>query len=119
MKKTILTFVIVLITINSFSQKRATVSNDTLYYGEQKVFVGDTLQIGYGSGSNKVFEFIEVGVGLGSTVKAPSSYSKFSVRVVKIYKQFGKYYFKTKDYRGNNLIIDVEGAIDNRELIVE
>ena len=120
--KNLLSLTAVLIALNCFSQKRATLKNDTLFYNDHKFHVGDTLRFGYGSNPDKSFSFVIIGLGLGDQANAASGWSKTEVIIDKIYKEGSKFYLKVKGEARRdrkNFYVDVEGAIDNKELLLE
>ena len=106
-------------TYSCFAQ-HASIENDTLTYNLHKYCVGDTVHLAYGSSGNKGFEFVQTGsvvLGLRSLDKR---FSKADVVVDKVFKQRGKYYLRGKQIGGPalgfNIFIDVEGAVDNKEM---
>lgn len=117
-----LSLIAIFITLNRFSQKKAILKSDTLFYNDHKFHVGDTLRFGYGSNPDKSFSFVIIGLGLGDQTNAASGWSKTEVIVDKIYKQGSKFYLKVKGdakRERKNFYVDVEGAIDNKELLLE
>lgn len=106
----------------SSAQDRATLKQDTIYYQGEKFYVGKTVRIGYGSNNNKSFAFIAQGVGAIGFNPMLASYSKYDAIIDKVYVMRKKAYFRAKmDGAGaaNNIVVDVEGAIDNKELFPE
>jgi len=89
-------------------------------YSGKKYCVGDTVHLGYGSGSNKNFVFIQTGSAMLGLSPLEQRYSKADVVINKVYKQMGKYYMRGKQLEGHilgyNVFIEVEGAVDNKEL---
>ena|ERR1700675_3860897 len=120
--KKILLYCHLLISINCLGQQRATLNNDTLYYSNHKFHSGDTLQLGYGSSSDKNFAFIYMGTGIGGVSKVESTWAKSFFVVDKIDKRSGKYFLRGKIIEAKlgpmKLFVDVEGAIDNKELFL-
>jgi hypothetical protein len=96
--------------------QKAILAGDTIFYNGSKFYQGQEIQLGYGSLPNKNFGFVLIGAGLNSAVHAPANWSKTAIVVNKIYMQYDKCYFKAKGERNNNFIVDVEGAIDNKEI---
>ena len=121
-KKILLAFM--LIPFISKAQHAALV-NDTITYNNFKIAVGDTLHLGYGSDSKKDFVFVQIGSGMSGLSKLDANYSRQDVVINKVYKQTGKIYArgvmvanKALNMMGaGKIFIDVEGAIDNKELI--
>lgn len=112
---------ILLITIsNSLFAQSATLSNDTAKYQNKSFAVGDTLYLGYGSSENKGFSYIQIGSGLGGVQDLQKAWSKSTAVIDKIYINRKKVYLRAKFIDnlafGNKLFIDLEGAIDNKEL---
>lgn len=108
------------IKITKVSAQSATLNGDTLTYGTNKYYSGKTIQIWYGSKSNKGFEFITLGNVL-NMMELPIRDSKHYVILTRINKIHGKYFIigKLQDvgalepYR---ISIDIEGAVDNKEI---
>jgi hypothetical protein len=112
MKKYIILFTIVGFTFNGFAQDKAILKGDTAYYKGEKYFEGKIINIGYGSASDKTFAFIRFG-----PVNAPTIFSK-TQGIVKGFKNVvaSKPYLKVKIDK-SNVVVDLEGAIDNKELL--
>lgn len=113
--------IILLIAGSKVLAQKATISGDTAYYMSKAYYVGDTVQLGYGSGNNKIFAFVEIGSGMGGFKPLASKFSKGTVLIEKVNKSGGKITIKGKyldaDLTGlNKILIDLEGAIDNKEL---
>lgn len=124
MKKiTLIVFLFVAITANA---QHAKIENDTAYYGNSKFAKGDTVHLGYGSDSKKDFVFVLIGSGMTGLTPLQSSWAKKDVQIDKIYKSMGKIFLRgimldAKGLRalgGNKIFIDIEGSIDNKELII-
>src|SRR5687767_2606671 len=103
------------------SAQRPTMTKDTLYYGINKYYEGKQVQLLYGSGDNKNFAFVYYGTGLSGVNQLGSGFSKNTLSVDKIYKAGGKFYIRGKLSEqgvqlGNKVFIDIEGAIDNKEI---
>jgi hypothetical protein len=58
-----LIIMIILFTTTSIFAQKPKFENDTITYSKSKIFVGDTLHLGYGSSNNKDFAFIYIGSG--------------------------------------------------------
>jgi hypothetical protein len=101
--------------------------NDTITYNNFKITVGDTLHLAYGSDNKKDFVFIQMGSAMAGVSKLQSNYSKSDVVIKDVYKQMGKVYAKGSipENKALNMMgagkvfIEVEGAIDNKELITD
>lgn len=112
--------VITLLFLWTNSDAQSKIVEDTLFYSDRKFVVGDTLQLWYGSAANKDFAFVYIGSGLSGVNLAPAAWSKSMVKIDKVYKTQGKYYARGKvldaALLGSKLFIDIEGAVDNKEL---
>ena len=61
-----------------------------------------------------------MGAGLGMKGYAIAGYSKADCRIINVKSGgAGKYYIKAKYMGGGNVTIDLEGAVDNKEIIVQ
>jgi len=122
MKKIILISAIGFFATHSFAQSLVTIDNDTLFYKDKKVAVGDTVTFGYGSAANKDFVFILFGNGLAGTTPLPAIFNKLTAVVDKVYKApIGKFIFRAKPMKrmgGMKIFVDLEAAVDNKELIL-
>ena len=85
--------------------------------------VGDTINLGYGSQANKNFAFIQIGSMMTGVTDLDKGWSKAEAIIDKIYKKGKTVFFRAKlidktvnAIGGNKLFIDLEGAIDNKEL---
>lgn len=112
--------VLVGISYLSYGQEKPLVKGDTLQYGGVKFYKGAILKLGYGTGANKDFAFINQGAGMAMTSNLlPATYSKREVEVKRFFKSQGKMYAIAKPTGDPfGMTIDVEGAIDNKEIIV-
>ena len=114
----------VLFSINSFGQKTR-MSNDTIYLDTLKFYKGQTIKLLYGTTDRKEFAFVSMGSGLGGTFPMPSNWSNTRVQIDKIYKASNKYFVRAKlldtvhSMGGMKAFIDVEGAIDFKEVAVD
>jgi hypothetical protein len=114
--------ILLLLPCAAFSQK-AKIINDTLNYKERRIAVGDTLNIGYGSGESGKFVFITMGSGIGGSAALESQFAKSQVKIDKIYKNSSGIWVRGKVLEsnvnrlgGNKVFIEPEGAIDKREI---
>ena len=122
MKKLFLSLLL-FVSYNSFSQS-AKIIEDTVFYLEHKFVVGDSVQLWYGSKQDKTFAFVSIGSGLAGGSKATANWSKTYMKIDKVYKVSGKCYLRGKILGsgmmlGNKFFVDIEGAVDNKELKFE
>lgn len=103
--------------------QRATLENDTISYLGKKYAAGDTVYLAYGSNPNKSFAFVKQGSGMAGFTALEAKRSKGAVLIDKVVKQQGKCTLRGKyldvDIAGggvNKIFIDIEGAIDNKEM---
>lgn len=106
--------------LTAFSQ-RATFKNDTLTYKDRKFVVGDTVNLGYGSGENGRFVFVSTGSGIGGTTPAEAANSKSVLVIDKIYKNSSGLWVRAKIIEGPKglskaFINSIEGAVDKKEI---
>ena len=113
-----LLLILLLLSGKAFSQ--STFVNDTLTYNNKNYVVGDTVHLWYGSANNKSFAFAYSGNGMTGISLLPATYSKADVVIDKIIKRSNKYWIKGKNVGGLNfgmkIFIDLEGAVDNKEI---
>lgn len=128
--KKITLFITLIISLNGFAQKATMADNVATYLGKQYK-VGDTVHLWYGSGTNKLFSFINYGKAI-SGVSLPGLYhhadqnwSKADVEIEKIYKTSGVIWLRCKpidkglsvgSILGSKIFINLEGAVDNKEI---
>lgn len=103
-----------LIVSNSFSQDKAAFKNDTLYYKSKKIYINQSIQLAYGSKSNKHFAFVYAGSGIAAAMCTPY-WSKQTMIVNKIYEQKGIYWVRGT-IGSKRIEFVAEGAIDNSEI---
>ena len=123
MKKLFLTLVITLIIGVTYGQ-RAKIENDTAYYGAIKYYEGLEVQLLYGSDNKKDFVFVKMGSSMTGFRPVESKWAKYVVKIDKIMKQQGKVIARgvvqdagsLNAIGGNKVFIDIEGAIDNKEI---
>jgi hypothetical protein len=123
MKKIILFFLAVAMTTISYSQE-IKISNDTLYYGKLKFFKGQKLKLGYGSTGTKDFAFIKVGNLLKTGIRqVKADNAKTGIIITSVYKADAGYMIKANTIEGlkyeEEYFIYAEGAVDNKELLIE
>ncbi|MFN7329390.1 MAG: hypothetical protein ACK5UP_07785, partial [Bacteroidota bacterium] len=104
---------------SSFAQ-RAMVKNDTAYYDNQKFYKGQRISLTYGSSADKSFAFMFFGNGFSGLSKVAPTAAKLDAVVDKVMMRGKvKCYLRAKldggAMLGNRLIIDLEGAWDNKE----
>lgn len=112
----VLQLLFLLIAINSNGQDKPVFENDTLSYKDQKFYVGQEVKLSYGSTSNKDFAFVYSGSGMSGVTPAPANFAKSTGKIDKVYKQQGKYFFRAKVEGSGKIFVDIEGAVDNKEL---
>ena len=123
MKKLLFSIGLLLIAFSIKAQK-ATIQNDTARYNGRTFVVNDTITLGYGSKENKDFAFIQIGSGLSGVRYLQAQWAKNYAVIDKIYKGMGqsiiiraKLVDKTVNLLGGNkLFINMEAAIDNKEI---
>lgn len=116
--------IILLLVCGSVSAQKATATKDTAYYKDFKYTKGDTLLIGYGSKSNKEFAFIQMGSLMAGLEDLQKHFSKTEAVIDKITVSNKKVTIRAKStdktvgaLGGNKVFIDIEGAVDNGEII--
>ena len=110
--------------VNSYGQDKAIVDKDTARYQGRTFAVKDTIQLMYGSGIDKDFVFV-----LSPGAIVTSAQSKKILIIDKVFTARksgagivkGKTYLLTSDngkllFGGQRILIDLEGAIDNKEI---
>jgi len=119
-------FLIALILIPAFSFGQSKVENDTLYYLSYKFAKGDTIQLSYGSNPKKDFAFVFMGSGMSGVTPLETKWAKSFVVADKVYSVQGKSWIRGKVTNSsvnligsNKVFIDIEGAIDFKELKLE
>lgn len=130
MKKIIL-FITLLFSVGVFAQK-ASFNENTVSYLGITYKIGSVVHLGYGSGSNKDFAFINYGTSVGGInvpglyKKAKVNWSKSEVEIDKIEKKSGGVWLRCKpmdknktigSMLGGKIYINLEGAVDNKEII--
>jgi len=106
------------------AQARAEMKADTVYYQGAKIYRGGKVDLWYGSKQNKDFAFVFMGSGLQGLTPLAAGWSKQSVLIDKVYKSFGKLFCRgvlvdapeVRAMGGNKIFIDIEGAMDNKEI---
>jgi hypothetical protein len=106
------------------AQARPEFKYDTARYAGQAFYVGATVDLWYGSANDKTFAFVFMGSGMQGWEPLQATFSKHRVMVDKVYKMQGKVFARgilvdAPDIRalgGNKVLLDIEGAIDNKEL---
>jgi hypothetical protein len=126
MKKSLLFIGFIFISNCINAQIHAKLENDTIYYSKSKIYVGDTIYLGYGSAENKIFDYIKYGPTSMTVTWNPleSKYHKQPIVINKVYKSQGKFMargelYELKTMGMMKLFIDVVGAIDFKELMEE
>ena len=83
---------------------------------------GQEVQLFYGSGADKNFKFVElINFDLSHHPKMQASYSKQKFTIDYVYLKDGKCTIRGSapwsDDKENFVVVDVEGAIDNKEIV--
>lgn len=118
---------LLMISLSSIGQnERPVLQNDTIYYGNFKFYYGGLVHLMKGSKENA--DFAHVFIGSDKTSKSPlsGSWKNMSVLVEDVYKKSGKYFVKGDLYKGremiglagNKVIVDVEHALDEKEITI-
>jgi hypothetical protein len=113
--------ILVMFVLGSFycNAQRPVSKNDTLTYGGSSFYVGQKVQLWYGSGQNKDFAFVFMQL---KPLKASYSKNTAIIDDIKLGKNSGgKWvaYAKLENLSWlfeKNIAIDIEGAVDNNEL---
>ncbi|MCA4898664.1 MAG: hypothetical protein ACK514_10980 [Bacteroidota bacterium] len=113
-------FVLCFASVTSSFAQRAMVKNDTAYYDNQKFYKGQRISLTYGSSADKSFAFMFFGNGFSGLSKVAPTAAKLDAVVDKVMMRGKvKCYLRAKldggAMLGNRLIIDLEGAWDNKE----
>ena len=124
MKKILFSIVVLLLFAFSLDAQKASFKNDTAKYNGRTFVVSDTLTLGYGSQANKNFAFITIGSSITGVTDLDKQWAKNNAVIDKIYKGMGqsiiiraKLVDKTVNLiGGNKLFINMEAAIDNKEI---
>jgi hypothetical protein len=114
----------ILLTFCFFSKaQRATLENDVASYEGKTYAKKDTITLGYGSKSDKDFAFIQIGSAMGGLTDLLKGWAKHEAVIDKVYKTGKTIYLRAKlidkgvnALGGNKLFIDLEGAVDNKEI---
>jgi len=108
--------------ISIASAQDAVYKNDTLVYKNIKIYPTQKIQLLYGVKPDKNFVFISNNKRMDDPL--PAIVSKQKGGILKIIKQHSKYYAvgylsDAPAYLAKEIVIDLEGAIDNNEIKVE
>lgn len=121
MKKIICIACLFLITFTMKAQN-ATIENGVAKYNDRTFAVNDTITLGYGSQANKDFAFILIGSGI-SAQELQKNFAKNKAVIERVYRNMGQVWIRAKLtdktvnlLGGNKLFINIEAAIDNKEL---
>jgi len=122
MKTIILTTTMLLFTILTLEAQKATIKNDTAKYNGRNFTLNDTIMLGYGSKSDKSFAFIQIGSAL-QVRDLNAGWAKNNAVIEKVSIQGNSVILRAKLtdktvnlIGGNKLFINLEAAIDNKEL---
>lgn len=124
MKQIILfVFLAAAINLTANAQRAKFLPGDTVEYLGNKYYAGKEVTLGYGSAADKSFVFIYLGSGLGGYTKVQAGWAKEVIVISKVQQARGKCsavgtFKENKQVHamGSKLLIDIEGAIDNKEL---
>ena len=110
-----------LISFSAMAQDTPILKNDTIHYQSAKFYPNKVVKLAYGSKADKTFAFIYYGNIAAGQMPAMAQLSKQEVLIDKVYKMAGKHYARGKVINGiaqfgMKIFIDIEGAIDNKEL---
>lgn len=105
--------------ICSFAQ-RPVLENETITYSQSTFFNGSSIKLASGTREDSTFAYVLMG-----KAHLPAYWKNLTIRVEEVYKKGGKYYAKGDLYNGkkmiglagNKVVVDVERAIDNKEII--
>jgi hypothetical protein len=103
-----------------YSQDIAKVEGDTAYYAGNKYYKGQEIRTGYGSGVNNTFTFVKKVDGKMNLVNCPAELSKQTGTISRVY--VSKNTVKVALVIQNEqypLSIDLEGAVDKKEIIAK
>ena len=107
----------------SFGQAPATFKNDTAIYAGHSFTLNDTIHVGYGSKADKGFGFIRMGSTMQGYSDLDKGFARYDAIIDKIQKVGNIIYIRAKAISaalnmlgGNKILIDLERAIDNKEL---
>lgn len=114
--------ILIALPLAALSQK-AVIENDTAKYNGRNFHKGDTLTLGYGSKGNKDFAYVSIGGALTGVTDLEKGWAKSQAIIDKVYKTDGTVYVRAKLISstanllgGNKLFINIEAAVDNKEL---
>ena len=108
--------------------QKATLNESSVTYLDKTFRIGDIIQLGYGSGNNKDFVFVNFGKQVGNLnlpglyKKADVNWSKAEVEIVKLYTTNGVIWARCNplnreaNYLNKQIFINIEGAVDNKEI---
>ena len=115
--KTLVSLVFLTIFSNAASaQVHPELKGDTLYYQGDKFYKGKMIMLGHGTAPDRTFNFVSPGAGFFGT--APKRYNGRRGVVEAIKSEGGKNYLKAQlESPLGKVTIELEGAIDSRELL--
>ncbi len=108
----------------SFAQ-RPVLENGIIQYSQSKFFNGSNITLTRGTKEDSAFAFVYIGSASTAKSSLPANWKNLTVHVEDVYKKGGKYYAKGDLYNGkrmiglagNKVIVDIERAIDNKEIV--
>lgn len=119
MKKLIFTCLLFATFFTVRSQDAAKLENDTLYYSGYKFYKGMDLKTGYGSGLNNCFTFVKKITPSFDFKNCPAEMAKTAGTISRVYidKGIAKVSLTIPSEKFP-LSIDLEGAVDKKELFL-
>ncbi len=119
MKKILILLTFIASSLTTMAQS-GKLENDTITYNKTKLYVGKEIHILYGSNATKDFAFIYIGSILSGQTPMTAGYSKQTIIINKLINSHNKCWIRGKiiglNTIGLSVFVDVEGAIDNREI---
>jgi len=121
-----LCFLSAMLSFISYTSKaqNATIENGVATYLSKNYAVGDTINLGYGTLPNKSFAYIYIGSAMAGTTELERNWAKAEAIIDKVYKSGKTVMLRAKlidktvnALGGNKLFINLDSAIDNKELL--
>lgn len=110
--------------ITSYAQ-RPVLENGVIQYSKSTFFNGSKITLASGTAEDSTFAFVFLGASSSGKSHLSANWKNLTVVVEDVYKKGGKFYAKGNLYSGkrmiglagNKVIVDIERAIDNKEII--
>lgn len=118
--KKLLPPILTMFSLAGYSQDAPKLVDDTILYSGYKFYKGLVIKTGYGSGENSNFLFIDrfdhKAMGF---VKCPAEYKKSAgvIQSVSFVKNVARFTFKST-VDPLPMLVDIEGAVDKKELLL-